>query len=291
MVEQVKVPAEDGLNSNEPPKAGQVPTVDETLGRPAWLEDKYKTVEDFLKSHKELQADHTRKSQALAEIKKTAPTKDDAGLPSDDTDDADKDANAAEAGKADKDAKPGTAEENAKKAAEGETILPGVTNEFVEEISKTAWETGEITEEHYAKLAEAGYSKTVVDQYMSGQMQAAKGATDALVNAGGGQENVQAMFDWAQESMTPAEVKVYNDKFAVGGADALMAMENLKTKFDNSGVGPGGKLVGGGNAPGVATTTYQSVQQVQADMSDPRYKVDPAFRDAVAQKIARSNVL
>ena len=38
-------------------------------------------------------------------------------------------------------------------------------------------------------------------------------------------------------------------------------------------------------------SAYESVGQMKADMSDPRYATDSAFRKMVADKVARSKVI
>lgn len=40
-----------------------------------------------------------------------------------------------------------------------------------------------------------------------------------------------------------------------------------------------------------ASDDYQSKAQMTADMKDPRYKKDPAFRKQVEEKIGRSNIM
>jgi hypothetical protein len=46
-------------------------------------------------------------------------------------------------------------------------------------------------------------------------------------------------------------------------------------------------MQGGKTAPG----GFESVAQVVAAMSDPRYKIDPAYRAQVERKIANSTVI
>lgn len=288
MVERVTVPAEEGLTGTpvkptDPDNAGQ--TVESVVGRPEWLPENFKSVSDFLESHKELRADHSRKAQELAELKKPKPDAQDVQA-------EDLEAKSVTDGKVPDGDVSEDLEANAKKAASGEAVLPGLENDVVQEISDYAWQNGELTEEHYATLEKAGYSKQIVDAYVSGQMAATQNATAALIESGGGPEAVQSMFDWAQESLSEAEVQNYNSKFAQGGHDATMAMEHLRSRFENSGVAPAGRPVTGGAVmPSGNSSIYQSVAQVQADMSDPRYKVDPAFRREVEQKLGRSNVL
>lgn len=273
MAERVEVPVEDGIANNgvqETPD--NTNTVQEVLGRPDWLPENFKSVEDFVKSHQDLRADYTRKSQELAELKKgEEPPKEGEEKPEGLSD----------------------LEKNDQKLADGETVLPGVENDFAKEVSDYAWENGSLTDEHYAKLEAAGYSKDMVDRFMEGQFAATNNANAALVNAGGGEETVQSMFDWAEKNISQTEIDNYNSQFQEGGQKAIMAMEHLKNRYDNSGDAPGGQRVQGAPTGGAQgdSSNYTSVAQVQADMSDPRYQNDPSFRRSVEEKLARSNVL
>jgi hypothetical protein len=278
-VERVSVPAEDGI-TNTPAANPKTP-----IERPAWLPDNFETPEAWRKSHDELRADHTKKSQELAELKKTLSGKD---KPSDQWKEGDKpseEGDKPKEGEESKDEKPVTIDE-------AKMILPGFTEEAIAEISNYAWEHGELTPDHYAKLAEAGYSKAVVDQFMTGQFAVVEGQRSALINAGGGEERVQHMFQWAAQNLDKATIKAYDAKFDAGGPDALMAMENLKAKYEASGVAlpSGGFIKGGANANGGNTDVFRSSAQVQEAMSDPRYKTDPAYRKDVEEKLGRSNV-
>jgi len=121
--------------------------------------------------------------------------------------------------------------------AEIKAALPGFTNDQVEEISRYAWENRELTDDHYESLERAGYSREIVDNYMAGQFAMAEAAQSQLINAGGGEERVQAMFDWAATNLDQGTVDAYNAKFEQGGPDAIMAMEALAAKYDASGEG------------------------------------------------------
>ncbi len=126
---------------------------------------------------------------------------------------------------------------------------------------------------------------------MAGQFAQAEASQAQLLNAGGGQEKVQAMFEWAEQALTQDQIDQYNERFDRGGPDAIMAMEHLAAKFDSSGGGYEAR-VQGANAPLNATAEpFRSVEQVKEAMSDPRYNTDPAFREEVYRRLEHSNVL
>lgn len=268
MTERVTVPAEDGI-TNTPADNAKTDSQD----RPEWLPEKFKTPEDMAKSYRELE----RKLSGGG----SKPTADEAF---DDPKGGPGDKHQQDAPNADDKEVESVSHEQAKQ------LLPGFSSDEINEISNYAWENRSLSEEHYAKLEKAGYSKEIVDQFMSGQFAVAEGAQQALLNAGGGAENVEAMFSWAAENLDQKTIDTYNSKFDAGGADALMAMENLKAKFEASGYAPTGQNVSGANAPFGSGDVFRSVAQVTEAMQDPRYKTDPAYRKDVEQKLARSKV-
>lgn len=274
MVERVTVPAGESLSNT--------PADNTSDTRPQWLPEKFSSPEDMAKSYSELEKEYTRLRQGEARGKPTVTGKEDVNdaftKPSADTveeqDDEPKQTN-------------DTLEEV-------NQLLPGFTEEQVMEFSQTAWENGELTDDQYAALSKQGYSRDLVDQYIQGQMALVEGQRASLVNAGGGEQAVEAMFSWAAQSLPQSEIDLYNQKFDQGGPDALMAMEHLKSRFVDSGQAGnllGGRTVQGANAPSQDTSAYTSVAQVTKDMQSDQYKMDPAFRAAVAQKLQRSKVL
>ena len=268
MVDRVEVPAEEGLRVGTPETTDNAKTVNDTLGRPEWLPENFKSVEDYVKSYDDLRSDHTKKSQELAEFKKGAPVTDPALLP------------------------PGEEAPAVEEAPEvAKSAVPGVPDATMQAISDYAHEHGSLAAEHYKVLSDAGYDAATVDNYMAGQLASSQGQEAALINAGGGQESVESMFAWAATNMSEAEIDQYNTKFDGGGADGIMAMEHLKARYENSGEAPGRRVSGAVAQPGGATDTYTSNAQMTSDINDPRYKTDPAYRQAVAEKIGRSSIL
>lgn len=278
MVERVEVPAGEGL-TNTP--------ADNTDARPQWLPDKFASAEEMAKSYAELEREYTKLRQSTnpeatgrpaPEAKPTATGKPDAKTELFDKPKTEE--NKPE------DQKPATLEDV-------QSILPGFTEDQINEFSQTAWENGKLTDDQYKALADKGYSRDLVDQYIQGQLALVESQRMALINAGGGEQAVTAMFDWAAANLSAQEIDNYNAKFQAGGPDALMAMEHLKSRFVESGqaFGFGNQRVNGANSPSGNVGVYTSVAQVTKDMQSPEYRNDPAFRKMVAEKIARSNVL
>jgi hypothetical protein len=90
--------------------------------------------------------------------------------------------------------------------------------------------------------------------------------------------------------LTPDEVKAFNAAVIGTPAAQSLAISGLKARFEAA-VGSDPSLVRGSAAAGGAGAGYQSRAEVTADMKDPRYKKDPAYRAAVQAKLSRSGQL
>ncbi len=150
-------------------------------------------------------------------------------------------------------------------------------------------EKGEISEENYAKLEKAGFSREVVDSYKRGQEALAQIATQRITDAAGGKDEMERVFTWAKTGMTSEQIDAANAVFASGDVDAaVLKMEEVRAAYSKAtGADPKKQLQG---EPGKSLTTYESWAQVTADMNSKKYKTDPAFRAKVEAKLARSSI-
>lgn len=268
MSEDASLNAINATNESQP--GNTVESTGETKPqRPEWLQEKFQTPEDMAKAYAELE-------KKLGGAKEPPPEE------------------LTETAKQNSDRSEERQQEQTPQPQEGNDapFLPGMENTKAEEISQYAWENRELSEEHYKTLQDAGYSRDLVDQFMSGQFAQADDFNSKLLETGGGEANVQAMFDWAANNMDQTQVNAYNEMFDKGGAEALMAMENLRGKYSESGQATQqGHTISGANAPSTETSVYHSSADVIEAMNDPRYSTNPTYREEVARKLARSNVL
>jgi hypothetical protein len=154
-------------------------------------------------------------------------------------------------------------------------------------------EKGELSPETYSALEAKGLPKAVVDSYIEGQKAIAARQVAEYDNAAfaqaGGEEKFREMTKWAATGLTAAEATAFNEAVDSGNVDKLrLAVSDLKSKFESA-VGTQPTLLRGG-AP-ASDGAYDSMAQVTADMRDPRYSKDPAFRAQVERKIQNSNKL
>jgi hypothetical protein len=164
-----------------------------------------------------------------------------------------------------------------------------------QEISNRFQESGEITEDDYTKLGEAGFSKQVIDTYLDGirgsataediAMTQIQGIKDSI----GGDENYGKMVSWAIENLPANEVKEFNSLTETANATAIkFAVQGLYSQYNNAmGVEP--NLVSG-KASSSGPTPYRSTAEVVTAMSDPRYGKDVTYTEDVQRRLGGSDV-
>ena len=147
-------------------------------------------------------------------------------------------------------------------------------------------EKGALSEETYKALDGRGIPKEMVDQYIAGQTALAANQQAEVFSVVGGVDTYDKMIKWAGSALSPAEQKAFNESLN-GSMDAVKwAVQGLHAKY-TAAVGQNPNLVQG-DAPSVGGSVYASRQEMTADMADPRYAKDPAFRKMVEDKLRRS---
>ena len=165
-----------------------------------------------------------------------------------------------------------------------------------QEISNRFEETGEINDDDYAKLGEAGFSKQVIDTYLDGLRGGGATGEDiataqiqGIKDSVGGDENYGKMVAWALDNLPADEVKEFNSLTETANATAIkFAVQGLYSQYNNAmGVEP--NLVSG-RASQSGTRPFQSAAEVEAAVSDPRYGKDVAYTQSVYARYEGSNV-
>lgn len=231
--------------------------------RPEWLPEKFKTVEEMAASYKELES-------KLGGAKPPVP----AATPAPPAD-APKDAPA--------DALKITAPEADAAVAKAGLDMAALNAEFADK--------GTLSEASYAKLAAVGFDKAAVDNYVAGQQALMQQfQSEVLAVTPGGADKYSEMVEWAKVNLSASEVDAYNAAVSSGNKDqAKLAVAGLGARFTAS-VGNEPNLQGG-RVNADAGDVFTSIAQMKSAMSDPRYKDDPAYRNAVREKLGRSNIL
>lgn len=249
----------------------------ESEGDAQLLAGKYKSVEELEKGYKELQSKLSQRVQ-----------------PSDGTAPADE-------------AEQGDEEQADEQPSESPGDAKEIYGEFIgsrlEEAGvdfggmNTRWQqTGELTGEDYTQLEQAGFTRDMVDAYLSGLQYKATRDSDlsaqqvAAVKAEfGGEQGYAQMLEWAAENLSQDEIDGFNTIVNGSNMPAIkLAISGLQARY-NQQAGREPKLIGG-KATKSSNDRFESTAQLVAAMQDGRYTSDPAYRRKVEEKLARSSI-
>lgn len=148
-------------------------------------------------------------------------------------------------------------------------------------------EKGDLTPESYEKLAKAGITKDIVDQYIAGVEAIKTNLANAAFSVAGGEEQYNAMVTWAATNMTQAEIEAYDKAVNSTNPDVIkMAVMGLKGRYET--VNGSEPQLLSGDVGAVSGAKFESWAQVREAMRDPKYSKDPAYRAQVEAKLARS---
>lgn len=229
--------------------------------RPDWLPEKFKNVEQMAEAYAHLE-------------KKQGSGNEDEGISTGDVGEGEK-------------SEPETADTN----TEATEVKQAVENAGVDfdSLQSEYDEKGEIGEEAYKKLADAGFPQDLVNSWIQGQEALANNYQNSIYESVGGKEAYSEMTKWAGENLSESEVSAFDRAVGSGDIDMVkLAVTGLQTKYQSA-EGTDPSLVGGQSSNSTGGN-YGSWAEVTQAMSDPRYNNDPAYRQSVSAKLDRSNV-
>lgn len=157
-------------------------------------------------------------------------------------------------------------------------------------LSKEYADTGELSQDSYDKFAKVGIPKEMVDGYIEGQVAKVEVMRTQAYSLTEGAEGYKAMVEWATANAKPGEIEAYN--IAVNSSNSgvrELAIKDMWSKYGSE-TGNTGTLITNKTNTKVGTGLYQSRAEMMADMNNPKYKADPAFRQTVETKLANSNI-
>jgi superoxide dismutase len=151
-----------------------------------------------------------------------------------------------------------------------------------EELKSALDSTGDLPEEAYAALEKQGLRRDLVEFYVENLNYRKEAMQQEAMSYAGGEQEWTALSQWAGQNLQPDEVARYNE--ILDTPEWKVAIDALRVRREMSYGEP--QLVGGNNSVAGTTFGYRSKAEMKADMSDPRYAADPAFRKEVMSKIA-----
>ena len=168
-----------------------------------------------------------------------------------------------------------------------------------ENILDQLWEEGtseKLTEETFNKLKgmdPVEVAKIAMQQRQKQQQPQSRDFTNEDVQQihglVGGEQNYKNMMGWATQNVPEQEVKLYDAVMDLGNPlAAYFAVQAMALRYQDQ-VGREGQMVRG-KAPKQTSDVFNSQQEMVQAMEDPRYNDDPAYREAILQKLERSNI-
>ena len=172
------------------------------------------------------------------------------------------------------------------------------TVDYMFELNKEFEEKGQLSEEAIDKLS-AMDTKDLIASYMKYQAKSSEQARaglqnqeaiNAIKNSVGGDEAYGEMINWAAQNLPQEEINDYNSITNSGNPTAIkFAVESLANSYRNS-EGYEAPLVTGRKADS-SVKPYRSQAELARDIGNPLYSTDPAFRQDVEDRLARSTDL
>jgi len=199
----------------------------------------------------------------------------------------------------------GSKEEAGESTSETETDEPQEETKYssqIEAISRAAdeyYEKGELSPETLAQF-ESMSSKELVEAYFQYEAGQPKGPAESqsvelsqadvnrIQNSVGGEAAYQQLVGWAAQNFSQSEIQAFDNVVDSGNVDAInLALAGLKARYTDAMGYEGTMIQGKAAAP---ADTFKSQAEVVRAMSDPKYDRDPAYRDEIMQKLARSDL-
>ncbi len=111
---------------------------------------------------------------------------------------------------------------------------------------------------------------------------------NTIQNSVGGEAAYQQLVGWAAQNFTEAEIQAFDNVVDSGNVAAInLALAGLQARYTDANGYEGKMIQGKAAAP---ADTFKSQAEVVRAMSDARYDRDPAYRDEIMQKLARSDL-
>ena len=155
---------------------------------------------------------------------------------------------------------------------------------------------GQISQEMHDQLTGAGIAKEAVDAYLAGRAQdmgmnsqIAQTDINSIYQSVGGEQQYKSLMTWASQNLSQDSINSFDNLVNTGDPNSIqLAVNGLVAQYQNDNGYEGRMLTG--KAAKTNTDVYQSQAQLVEAMADPRYDRDPAYREAVREKLDRSDL-
>ena len=151
----------------------------------------------------------------------------------------------------------------------------GFSQDVLKELASS--NPGELAKE-YLRYRNANQPQALTDENIS-----------QLMESAGGEEKYNQIVGWAKNNLSDQEQKMYDTVVDRGDPLACyFALQALMGRY-NDAVGTDGRMLTG-KPPSSAGDVFKSQAEMVKAMEDDRYNDDPAYRQAIMEKLERSNI-
>src|SRR5210317_1201304 len=170
-------------------------------------------------------------------------------------------------------------------------VEPSDSFNAITEASNEFADSGQLSDETFKSLEDAGLPRDLVEAYIQGQQALAEAQAGQLYDSVGGQESYNAMAQWASENLDQASQDAFNQIVEGGSIEqAKVAVQGIYSQYRAATGGVEPKLAQG-STTGNTVTPFYSAKSLTEAMSDPRYKHDPGYQAEVHKRLSVSNIL
>ena len=156
-------------------------------------------------------------------------------------------------------------------------------------LSQEFAQEGELSDQAYVELEQAGISRELTDQFIQGQAAVATQMQDEAFGLVGGEDQYTEIVTWASDNLSETAINTFNAAINSGNKETVhMAIQGLSAQYRSANGSEPTLVKGTTNTK--AGGVFESAAQLTAAMRDPRYNTDPAYRQEVAVKLQRSSV-
>lgn len=176
--------------------------------------------------------------------------------------------------------------ESEDKSDEEEDTPVALSAELFESASSEFQEKGELSEETIESFVSKGIPREFVATYVEGARALQSQLISEAQGLVGGEDNWNSMMEWAA-SLPESDVEAFNEA-VVNPKTSALAIQGLYSRFTTENGNEAPSASSGAERGATQGEVYNSKQELTADIRDPRYAKDAAFRAGVEAKIKRS---
>ena len=145
---------------------------------------------------------------------------------------------------------------------------------------------GQLSDDSFKKLEQAGIPRSAVDQYIKGQESINNGFADRVQAEVGGEQEYTSMVEWASNNLNPSEQTAFNDALTNENS-AKFAVQGLYSRFKSANP----NLIGSNRTSGQTNNSggFETKSEMIKAMGSREYKSDSTYRAKVQAKLAKSN--